>query len=114
MKNMVQLITYVDRLTGGCIKDLNELLTGSFNGIFGGVHILPFFCAYDGTDTGFDPIDHTQVDPRLGDWEDVNAISQHSEVIVDLIVNHVSSSSEQFKNWLEKTSLFRSSSYGNK
>lgn len=102
MKNMVQLITYVDRLTGGCIKDLNELISGPFKGIFGGIHILPFFYAYDGADTGFDPIDHTRVDARLGVWEDVKAISEHTEVIADLIVNHVSSSSEQFKNWLEK------------
>jgi sucrose phosphorylase len=103
MKNMVQLITYVDRLTGGCIKDLNELLSGPFNGIFGGVHILPFFYAYDGADTGFDPIDHTQVDPRLGIWEDIKAISERRDVIVDLIVNHISSSSEQYKDWLEKS-----------
>jgi maltose/moltooligosaccharide transporter len=37
-------------------------------GVFGGVHLLPFFHAIDGADAGFDPIDHTRVDPpgRLG------------------------------------------------
>ena len=45
---------------------------------FGAVHLLPFFHPIDGTDAGFDPIDHTGVDPRLGDWEDVRALGAES------------------------------------
>jgi sucrose phosphorylase len=51
--------------------DLQALLTGPLAGVFGGVHLLPFFHAIDGADAGFDPIDHTRVDARLGDWGDV-------------------------------------------
>ncbi len=96
MKNQVQLITYVDRLSGGGLKELNELLRGPLAGVFGGVHLLPFFTPIDGTDAGFDPIDHTQVDARLGTWKDVRALGDTVEIIADLIVNHVSSSSPQF------------------
>jgi sucrose phosphorylase len=96
MKNQVQLITYVDRLSSGGLGDLNGLLRGPLEGVFGGAHLLPFFTPIDGADAGFDPTDHTQVDPRLGTWEDVRALGQTVEIIADLIVNHVSSSSPQF------------------
>jgi sucrose phosphorylase len=96
MKNQVQLIAYVDRLSGGGFKELNRLLGGPLAGVFGGAHLLPFFTPIDGADAGFDPIDHTQVDPRLGTWEDVRALGNTVEIVADLIVNHVSSSSPQF------------------
>jgi sucrose phosphorylase len=99
MKNQVQLITYVDRLAGGGIADLQRLLEGPLDGVFGGVHLLPFFHAFDGADAGFDPIDHTRVDPRLGNWNDVRALSQKTAVMADLIVNHVSSESPQFNDF---------------
>ncbi|MBN1833779.1 MAG: sucrose phosphorylase [Deltaproteobacteria bacterium] len=104
MKNEVQLITYVDRLSGGGFTQLNDLLKGPLNGVFGGAHLLPFFTPIDGADAGFDPIDHTQVDERLGTWEDVRAISNTVELVADLIVNHVSSSSPQFLDYSEKGS----------
>jgi sucrose phosphorylase len=100
MKNQVQLITYVDRLGGGGLPELTALLTtGALQGVFGGVHLLPFFHPIDGADAGFDPIDHTQVDPRLGDWGDLKRLAQHLEVMGDVIVNHVSSQSPQFLDW---------------
>ncbi len=100
MRNQVQLMTYVDRL-GGNLAGLYEVLSGPLAGLLGGVHLLPFFRPYDGADAGFDPQDHTEVDPRLGDWDDVGAIAADHDVMVDVIVNHVSSSSPQFADWLE-------------
>lgn len=100
MKNQVQLITYVDRLGGGGLKELAALLhSGPLAGVFGGVHLLPFFHPIDGADAGFDPIDHTQVDARLGGWDDVRALAGRLELMGDVIVNHVSSSSPQFLDW---------------
>lgn len=96
MKNQVQLITYVDRLGGSDIQALHRLLTTSLEGVFGGVHLLPFYTPIDGSDAGFDPDDHLTVDPRLGDWDDVRQLSQSTDVMADLIVNHVSSRSPQF------------------
>jgi sucrose phosphorylase len=68
-------------------------------GAFGGVHVLPFFHAIDGADAGFDPIDHTQVDSRLGTWDDVAALAARTDVMADVIVNHVSSRSPQFADF---------------
>jgi len=96
MKNQVQLIAYIDRLSGGGLGELNHLLKGPLAGILGGAHLLPFFTPIDGADAGFDPIDHTQVDTRLGTWEDVRALAGTVELVADLIVNHMSSSSPQF------------------
>ena len=99
MKNQVQLIAYVDRLSGGTLRDLQALLTGPLAGAFGAVHLLPFFFPIDGADAGFDPIDHTQVDPQLGTWADVKALTEQIEVMGDVIVNHVSAKSPQFLDY---------------
>ena len=102
MKNQVQLITYVDRLSGGGFNQLNNLLKGPLDDVFGGAHLLPFFTPIDGADAGFDPIDHTMVDAKLGTWEDVRELSSTVELLADLIVNHVSSSSPQFLDYSKK------------
>ena len=93
----VQLITYADRL-GGTMAGLKEVLEGPLAGLFTGVHILPFFTPYDGADAGFDPVDHTEVDPRLGTWDDVRAIGADHTLMVDMIVNHVSADSPEFRD----------------
>jgi len=98
MKNAVQLICYADRL-GGTLQGLRELLAGPLDGLFGGVHVLPFFHPIDGADAGFDPIDHTAVDPRLGSWKDVRELAADVDVMADVIVNHVSSRSPQFLDY---------------
>jgi sucrose phosphorylase len=97
MGNQVQLITYADRL-GGDLRGLGRVLRGRLAGAFAGVHVLPFFTPFDGADAGFDPVDHRQVDPRLGTWDDLLDLSRDHDVVVDLIVNHVSSSSPQFQD----------------
>lgn len=102
MKNKVQLITYVDRLGGGNVADLHRLLKGPLAGLFGGVHLLPFYYPIHGADAGFDPIDHTQVDPCLGSWGDVKALGHDVDLMADLIVNHVSSASPQFLDYSER------------
>ena len=99
MKNQVQLIAYVDRLSGGTLRDLLALLAGPLDGVFGAVHLLPFFYPIDGADAGFDPIDHTRVDPQLGDWADVKALAERVDLMGDVIVNHMSSESPQFLDY---------------
>lgn len=63
---------------------------------------MPFYYPIDGEDAGFDPIDHQLIDPRLGDWNDLNALSKEVDIMADLIVNHVSAKSVLFKDYLEK------------
>ncbi|MEY4762043.1 MAG: hypothetical protein RLZZ200_1899 [Pseudomonadota bacterium] len=98
MPHSAQLITYADRL-GRDIKHLHALLRGPLAGLFGGVHILPFYYPIDGADAGFDPIDHLTVDPRIGTWDDVRGLADTHRVMADVIVNHVSSRSPQYLDY---------------
>ena len=102
MKNQVQLCTYIDRLSSGGITALAALLNGALQGVFSGVHLLPFYTPIDGADAGFDPSDHTKVDARLGDWQDLKSLTASFDVMADVIVNHISSSSPQFIDFMEK------------
>jgi len=102
----VQLITYANRL-GGDLPGLKSLLRNEFEGLFVGVHILPFFDPIDGADAGFDPVDHTTVDARIGDWGDIAGIAADHSVMADLIVNHVSADSPQFKDVLRRGTASR-------
>ncbi|MEM9057770.1 MAG: sucrose phosphorylase [Pseudomonadota bacterium] len=107
MANGVQLLTYADRFGGAGLKGLRELLTGPLEGLFSGVHILPFYYPIDGADAGFDPIDHLTVDRRLGDWSDLKALTAILDVTADLVVNHISADSEQFRDYVRHGSASR-------
>ena len=94
------ILVYAERV-GGSLAEIEKLLATSLKD-FDGIHVLPFFHPYDGDDAGFDPIDHTQVDPRLGNWTDFKRISETHELTADLIVNHASNLSPEFLDWQEK------------
>lgn len=102
MKNKVQLITYTDRLTGKNLDSLTMILKDKISGLFSGVHILPFYYPIDGSDAGFDPINHAQIDPRLGTWDDLKNLGKEIEIMADLIVNHASAQSPEFEDVLSK------------
>lgn len=97
VRDQVRLIAYADRL-GGSLRGLREVLDGPLAGVFGGVHVLPFYRPFDGADAGFDPDDHLTVDPRLGTWDDLAALARGHQVTADLIVNHVSDRSAAFRD----------------
>lgn len=98
----VHLLAYADRL-GGDLAAIRRVLTQGPLAVFSGVHLLPFFVPFDGADAGFDPVDHGTVDPRLGTWDDVRALADAGiDVTADLIVNHVSSLSAEFTDWLAR------------
>ena len=94
------ILVYAERL-GGSLGHIEKLLADELSD-FSGIHVLPFFHPYDGDDAGFDPIDHTIVDPRLGSWEDFRRISATHELTADLIINHASNLSPEFLDWQEK------------
>jgi len=100
LNQQVQLITYIDRLSGGGIATLQQCLATALYGLFDGVHLLPFYPPIDGEDAGFDPVDHTQVDARLGDWPDISRLAQQHTLMADMIVNHMSAQSSQFRHVL--------------
>lgn len=100
LKNQVQLITYPDSL-GGNLNTLRELLENDFSDVFkGGVHILPPYPSSG--DRGFAPITYFEIDERFGTWENVKAIGENFDVLVDLMVNHISRKSEYFQDFLKK------------
>lgn len=100
VKNQVQLITYPDSL-GGDLKSLHHVLNQQFTGVFkGGVHILPPYPSSG--DRGFAPINYLEIDPKFGTWDDVKAIGEEYDILVDLMVNHISKESPYFQDFLKK------------
>ncbi len=70
------------------------------SGAVGGVHLLPVYPSSG--DGGFAPLRYDQVDPHFGDWADVEAIAKEYDLMLELMVNHISPASEQFQDFLEK------------
>ncbi|WP_426349920.1 sucrose phosphorylase [Alloiococcus sp. CFN-8] len=100
VKNKVQLITYPDSM-GGDLKTLNKVLTQHFLDTFsGGIHILPPFPSSG--DRGFAPLTYFEIEPSFGNWEDIKAIGENFDVLLDLMVNHISRRSEYFQDFLKK------------
>jgi sucrose phosphorylase len=100
LKNQVQLITYPDSF-GGDLPTLNRLLNLHFSDIFkGGVHILPPFPSSG--DRGFAPLTYLEIDRAFGSWEDIKDIGNNFDVLVDLMVNHISRQSTYFQDFLKE------------
>ncbi len=91
-----QLLTYPDSL-GGDLHALGDLLDGPLTGSFRGVHILPPFPSSG--DRGFAPITYRDIEPRFGSWHDIRRIGQRHDVLLDLMVNHLSRQSPEFEDF---------------
>jgi len=99
VKNKVQLITYPDSL-GGDLKTLYDVLETHFPDAFqGGIHILPPFPSSG--DRGFAPLTYLEIEPSFGDWDDIRRLSEKHDILLDLMVNHLSAQSEFFKDFLK-------------
>jgi sucrose phosphorylase len=98
IKNEIILITYANSM-GENLKELTEVLKKNFKGIFGGVHILPFFPS--SADRGFAPITYEEVDSNFGNWEDINSLKEDFNLMFDFMVNHISRQSKYFKDFAE-------------
>jgi sucrose phosphorylase len=91
-----QLLTYPDSLGSG-LRALNQLLEGPLTGLFRGVHILPPFPSSG--DRGFAPITYHDIDPRFGTWADIGRLGEHHNVLLDLMINHISRQSPEFQDF---------------
>src|SRR3546814_18240717 len=98
LRNQVQLVAYPDRL-GNNLADLHEFLEAHCKGRIGGIHVLPPYPS--NADGGFSPLTHKEIDPRYGSWEDVERISSEYDLSLDLMINHLSDESEEFKDFLK-------------
>jgi sucrose phosphorylase len=75
---------------------LNKYLKDSIKS----VHILPFFPF--SSDDGFSVMDYLEVNPSLGEWEDIEAIGKDYRLMSDLVLNHMSSRSKWFDNFKKR------------
>jgi sucrose phosphorylase len=89
-----QLMTYPDSL-GGDLRAIADQLDGPLAGLFHGVHILPPFPSSG--DRGFAPLTYREIDPRFGSWDDIRRIGARHDVVLDLMVNHLSRRSAEFR-----------------
>ncbi|MBW8351384.1 sucrose phosphorylase [Bacillus sp. IITD106] len=100
IKNQVQLITYPDSM-GGDLRTLNHLLFKFFSDVFkGGVHILPPYPSSG--DRGFAPLTYFEIEEKFGTWKEINDMAEHFDVMLDVMVNHISRKSEYFQDFLKK------------
>lgn len=96
------LITYGDSvITDGekPLKTLAKFMDQYFKQSINSVHILPFF-PYS-SDDGFAVIDYSSVNESLGDWSDISAIAGERKLMSDLVINHCSSRSAWFENFIK-------------
>ena len=91
-----QLLTYPDSL-GGDLRSLASLLEGPFSGLFHGVHVLPPFPSSG--DRGFAPLTYERVDPRFGTWADLERIAADHDLLLDVMINHISRESPEFQDF---------------
>ena len=98
----VALITYGDSIVNddeAPLRALANLVGSDLADAISIVHVLPF-SPYS-SDRGFSVIDYTEVDPNLGTWADMAALSDQVPLMFDLVLNHSSSSSEWFQQFLQ-------------
>lgn len=98
LRNKVQLIAYPDRM-GSNLADLQAVLDKHVGDRIGGVHVLPPYPS--NADDGFSPLTHKQIDPRYGDWDDIERLSARYDLCLDITLNHISDESEEFKDFLK-------------
>jgi len=98
----VLLITYGDTfLPPGLAPDrsplrsLAQFAERHLTDLVSTIHVLPFF-PYS-SDYGFSVIDYERVNPDLGTWEDVAALSARFKLMFDFVLNHVSAEGPWFK-----------------
>lgn len=98
IENKAMLITYADSM-GTDLKALDRVLDKHFAGVFGGVHVLPFFPSSG--DRGFAVVNYDIVDPAFGTWEDIDRLGEKYYLMADFMLNHVSIRSEEFKDYMK-------------
>lgn len=98
MRIAPQLMTYADSL-GGDLAALEGLLDGPLSGLFGGLHILPPFPSSG--DRGFAPMTYDEIEPAFGSWDDIERIATGRDVLMDVMINHVSRRSPAFEDFLQ-------------
>jgi len=104
----VVLITYGDTLKKegeSPISTIHKFANKYLKDAISTIHFLPFYPF--SSDDGFSIIDFYAIDPKLGSWNDVNAISYDFQLMFDYVLNHFSSKNKWFEYYLEGKEGFK-------
>ena len=96
------MITYGDSIIDEQhqpLENLQDFIQRYLADTVNSIHILPFF-PYS-SDDGFSVIDYSSVNESLGDWQHISAIASEKKLMADLVINHCSSRSAWFDNFLK-------------
>ena len=102
------LITYPDQVQREdqpALAVLARFCRAHFLGAITGIHILPFYPWT--SDDGFSVVDYRQVDPRYGEWKDIELLGRDFRLMFDAVINHASVGSEWFRGFLAGDSKYR-------
>lgn len=94
------LITYGDMVKKDGevpLRTLSHVIESEIGDAVNTVHLLPFY-PYS-SDDGFSVIDYREVDPALGSWDDIKTFARY-RLMFDLVLNHISSRSSWFRNFM--------------
>ncbi|MEM6472956.1 MAG: sugar phosphorylase [Planctomycetota bacterium] len=96
------LITYGDAIREDGktpLASLDSFSKSFLESAISAIHLLP--CFPFTSDDGFSVTDYYQIDPDLGDWDDVKRLGESFDLMFDAVVNHISKSSSWFQGFLE-------------
>ncbi len=91
---------HIQRENEAPLHTLHHFLKNHITPAINSVHLLPFF-PYS-SDDGFSVIDYYAVNEQMGDWSDVQAMSQDYRLMFDAVFNHMSAQSEWFQQYLQQ------------
>ena len=97
----IMLITYGDSIVKEGetpLKMLNMFLNDYTKDSLSAIHLLPMF-PYT-SDDGFSVLDYRLIDPKLGNWNDIAALTNKYDLMFDAVINHISKSSDWFEGFL--------------
>jgi sucrose phosphorylase len=98
----IALICYGDQVSDGATPTLEVLkdflCQHKIDELLNIVHLLPIN-PYT-SDDGFSVVNYRAVDSKLGDWNNVRSLGQRFDLMLDLVLNHVSQQSDYFQKFL--------------
>ncbi len=100
-ENDIILISYPDSIVEDRRKPLitlKKFLDKHCVDMISIVHILPFFPS--SSDQGFSVEDYYSVNRNFGSWDDIRQISRKFSIMGDVVINHGSSKSKWFENFV--------------
>ncbi|MFK8051607.1 MAG: sugar phosphorylase [Woeseiaceae bacterium] len=97
---MIAYANSIEKANEAGLKTLGRFCDDHLAPAINGVHVLPFFPW--SSDDGFAVKDYLEVDPPAGTWADVETLASRYRLMADVVINHASSQSSWFQNFLSR------------